>query len=493
MRRNCRGSSLRLAARLTRRVAPAMLAVAMLLCTPGLVQAEPSGAPDTPDTMGKLIADVAQANQRLQDLNAEIQAEQESVNKALVDVETARDNAAAAQHDVETSQQAVKDASAAIARAQQRFDTFAVATYVNGPSDSYFKATSPDDIIATAAAGQALAASSRQVMDNLQRARTVQVNKESVARSAKQKADKSVADAQASQDAAVSALTNAHRTFAEQQQEVNRLAGERNAAQARLDAARNWSASAGGPGGQGGQGGQSAGQRADPRTASRSGDRWDPAAPGSPSRPVGNNGEWAGEWDPTLPQVPSANVPGDPVAVINTILGISATSSEVTANMGRGFLQKMGLAPTPTGYTNGRIPRVYGRQASEYVIRRGMSQMGVPYSWGGGNAAGPSKGIGSGSGTVGFDCSGLVLYSFAGVGIKLPHYSGSQYNLGRKIPSSQMRRGDVIFYGPGGSQHVTIYLGDGQMLEAPDVGLKVRVAPVRTSGMTPYVVRYIEY
>ena len=86
-----------------------------------------------------------------------------------------------------------------------------------------------------------------------------------------------------------------------------------------------------------------------------------------------------------------------------------------------------------------------------------------------------------------------MLYSFAGVGIKLPQYSGAQYDLGRKIPASQMRRGDVIFYGPGGSQHVTIYLGQGQMLEAPDVGLKVRVAPVRTSGMTPYVVRYIEY
>ena len=109
------------------------------------------------------------------------------------------------------------------------------------------------------------------------------------------------------------------------------------------------------------------------------------------------------------------------------------------------------------------------------------------------NAAGPSHGIDSGAGITGFDCSGLVLYSFAGVGIKLPHYSGSQYNLGRKIPSSQMRRGDVIFYGPNGSQHVTIYLGDGQMLEAPDIGLKVRVAPVRTSGMTPFVVRYIEW
>jgi cell wall-associated NlpC family hydrolase len=65
--------------------------------------------------------------------------------------------------------------------------------------------------------------------------------------------------------------------------------------------------------------------------------------------------------------------------------------------------------------------------------------------------------------------------------------------MGRKIPSSQMRRGDVIFYGPGGSQHVTLYLGNGQMLEAPYTGSHVKVSPVRTSGMTPYVVRYIEF
>ena len=450
-----------------------MLSVALLLGTPGLAKADP-------DTMAKLIADVAQANQRLQDLNAQIQTEEESVNKAVVDVETARDNAAAAQHDVETSQHSVKDADVAIAAAQKRFDRFAVASYVNGPSDSYLTAKNPDDMIATAAAGQTLATSSQQVMDNLQRARTEQLNKESTARLAKQKADKAVGDAQSSQNAAVAALTDAQRKFGEQQQEVTRLADERNAAQSRLDAARNWSASAGGP---------DAGQRA----ASSPGDRWDPAAPGSPKRPQGNGGNWDGAWDPTLPQVPSANVPGDPVAILNKVLGTMSTSSEVTSNMGRSFLQQLGLAPTPSGFTNGKIPRVYGRQASEYVIRRAGSQFGVPYSWGGGTAAGPGKGIGSGSGTTGFDCSGLVLYAFAGVGIKLPHYSGAQYDLGRKIPASQMRRGDVIFYGPGGSQHVTLYLGQGQMLEAPDVGLKVRVAPVRTSGMTPFVIRYIEY
>jgi peptidoglycan DL-endopeptidase RipA len=145
------------------------------------------------------------------------------------------------------------------------------------------------------------------------------------------------------------------------------------------------------------------------------------------------------------------------------------------------------------GITNGRIPRVYGQQASEFVIRRAMSQIGVPYSWGGGNANGPSRGIDQGANTVGFDCSGLILYAFAGVGIKLPHYSGSQSNAGRKIPSSQMRRGDLIFYGPHASQHEAMYLGNGMMLEAPYTGSQVKVSPVRSSGMTPYVTRLIEY
>ncbi|MCV6974109.1 NlpC/P60 family peptidoglycan endopeptidase RipA [Mycobacterium bourgelatii] len=471
MRRTPRRASMRPAARLLRPVVPSVLSAVLLLCTPGLV----ANADPTSNTIAVLIANVAKANQRLEDLAAAVQAEQEAVNKALVAVETARENAEAAQRELEASQQAVHDANAAIAAAQQRFNTFVVATYMNGPADGILTAESPDDVIAAATASRSLAASSEAVMAHLRRVRTEQVNKESAARAAKQKADQAAADAKDSQDAAAAALVDTQRKFDAQREEVNRVAAERDEAEAKLHTARLVAWQAGG------------GQGAPP-------DMWD-----SGNGPGGGR-RWDG-WDPTLPQIPSANIPGDPIAVVNQVLGYSATSAQVTAQMGKQFLQSLGiLKPDDTGITNApagayrsRIPRVYGRQASEYVIRRGMSQIGVPYSWGGGNAAGPSKGIDSGAGIVGFDCSGLVLYSFAGVGIKLPHYSGSQYNLGRKIPSSQMRRGDVIFYGPGGSQHVTIYLGDGQMLEAPDIGLKVRVAPVRTSGMTPFVVRYIEY
>jgi cell wall-associated NlpC family hydrolase len=452
----------------------------------------PNGAvsvaePANPEGIAALVAAVAEADQKLQDLGAAVQTQQESVNKALVDVANARDDVAIAQQKLDESKRDVSDADARIADAQKRFDTFAAATYVNGPSASYLTAADPAEALRTAAAGQALAMSSQQVITDLQRARTEQINRESAARLAKDTADKAAAAAQASQDAAVASLTKAQQTFAGQQQELDKLTAERSAAQAKLAAAER-------PAQPAPDAAQPAPDAAQPQAAPKpggpapaAGANWD-RAPGKTAAPANTS-----QWDTTLPMIPSAFVSGDPIAIINAILGIMNTSAQLTANMGRTFLQKLGLIPTPTGYTNGAIPRVYGRQASEYVIQRAMSQMGVPYSWGGGNAGGPSRGIDSGAGTVGFDCSGLILYAFAGVGIKLPHYSGSQYDMGRKIPSSEMRRGDIIFYGPGGSQHVALYLGNGQMLEAPYTGSNVKVSPVRTGGMTPYVIRYIEY
>ncbi len=476
-----RGANRGLASRLCGRFWAVPLTSAMLVATAMSGGVPAAADPGSPDQIATLVAAVANADQKLQELGAAIQTQQEAVNKAIVGVQDARDAAAAAQREVEASQQGIADANAAIDAAQKRFDTFAAATYVSGPSGSYLTAADPGDIVNTAATGQTLAVSSDKVIADLQRARTEQVNRESAARLAKQKADQATVDAQTSQDTAVTALQQAQQTFASQQGELDRLTAERASAQTQLAQVHKASAStppAPAP--------APAAPAQAPQAAAGNWDR-DPGATAQAGQ------KWDTAWDPTLPAIPSAFVSGDPVAIINTILGISSTSAQLTQNMGRSFLQKLGILPTPTGYTNGAIPRVYGRQASEYVIQRAGSQMGVPYSWGGGNAAGASRGIDSGANTVGFDCSGLILYAFAGVGIKLPHYSGSQYNAGRKIPSSQMRRGDVIFYGPGGSQHVTLYLGNGQMLEAPYTGSHVKISPVRTSGMTPYVVRYIEY
>lgn len=147
------------------------------------------------------------------------------------------------------------------------------------------------------------------------------------------------------------------------------------------------------------------------------------------------------------------------------------------------------------------------QQAVQLVIARGLSQRGVPFSYGGGNTAGPTRGSGPAdnaigldpqgnvvgldpaASVVGFDASGLMVYSFAGAGIKLPRSSGEQYKVGRKIPPELALPGDLIFYGPEGTQSVALFIGNGQMLETTDSG--VAVSPARTANMAPYLSRII--
>ncbi|MGP9623485.1 MULTISPECIES: DIP1281 family NlpC/P60 protein [unclassified Corynebacterium] len=136
----------------------------------------------------------------------------------------------------------------------------------------------------------------------------------------------------------------------------------------------------------------------------------------------------------------------------------------------------------------------------ERVIERGMGQLGVTYAWGGGNADGPTMGVRDGGvadshgdySKVGFDCSGLMVYSFAAAGIQLEKYSGYQYTSGNQVPVGDAKRGDMLFWGVGGSSHVALYLGDGTMLEAPQSGDVVKVSPVRWDGIEPMAVRMIE-
>jgi cell wall-associated NlpC family hydrolase len=199
----------------------------------------------------------------------------------------------------------------------------------------------------------------------------------------------------------------------------------------------------------------------------------------------------AGQWDPTLPKIVSSGAPGDPVAIANASFQASQIAIQTTQSLGQQFLSSIGLGgSSPAAAIPGG--RVRGPQAIEYVIRRGGSQMGVPYSWGGGALNGPSAGVDYDAGKIGYDCSGFTRYAFAGVGVQIPKYSGDQYNSGRPIAPSQAKRGDLIFYGPGGSQHVAMFLGGGKMLEASGSAEKVTVSPVRTAGMSPHLVRFIE-
>ena len=108
------------------------------------------------------------------------------------------------------------------------------------------------------------------------------------------------------------------------------------------------------------------------------------------------------------------------------------------------------------------------------AVQAAESQLGVPYRWG---AESPK-----GSGDPGFDCSGLTAWSWGQVGVGLPHYSGAQMADSAPVPLGDLQPGDLLFYGPGGDEHVAMYIGGGQMIEAPYTGAYVWIVGVRLGG-----------
>src|SRR5579859_966206 len=99
----------------------------------------------------------------------------------------------------------------------------------------------------------------------------------------------------------------------------------------------------------------------------------------------------------------------------------------------------------------------------ERVVQIAMQYLGHPYVWG---AAGPYA----------FDCSGLVTYVFAQVGISLPHYAASQWDYGIYVPPDQLEPGDLVFFENLG--HVGIYVGNGEYIQAPQPGDVVKITPL---------------
>jgi peptidoglycan DL-endopeptidase CwlO len=105
------------------------------------------------------------------------------------------------------------------------------------------------------------------------------------------------------------------------------------------------------------------------------------------------------------------------------------------------------------------------------AVQAAESQIGVPYVWGGESP--------KGSASPGFDCSGLTAWSWGQAGVSLPHYSGAQMADSTPVPISDLQPGDLLFYGPGGSEHVAMYVGPGTMIEAPYTGASVWLTGLR--------------
>ena len=125
--------------------------------------------------------------------------------------------------------------------------------------------------------------------------------------------------------------------------------------------------------------------------------------------------------------------------------------------------------------------------AAAIAIHWAFQEIGVPYSWGGGTNDGPSLGFAQGANTVGFDCSGLTMFAYHKAGIQLGHYTGSQWDQGKRITSmADLQPGDLMYFAydtsdPGTIHHVGLYLGNGMMINAPQTGEVVKVSSASRS------------
>jgi cell wall-associated NlpC family hydrolase len=102
----------------------------------------------------------------------------------------------------------------------------------------------------------------------------------------------------------------------------------------------------------------------------------------------------------------------------------------------------------------------------QVAIATAEAQIGKPYQWGG---AGPNS----------YDCSGLVMVAWAAGGVQFPHLAQDQYDMTARLQISQLLPGDLVFFGtPDNVGHVGLYIGGGEMVDAPETGQNVQIQSI---------------
>ena len=171
-----------------------------------------------------------------------------------------------------------------------------------------------------------------------------------------------------------------------------------------------------------------------------------------------------------------ASAPGATAAVADAVpaVGLVAAGGQSVRFNPVGMREPL-AAPVPERVlppvTTTALPGTAAARAIEFAL----AQRGLPYVWGG---DGPLNGEG------GFDCSGLTTAAYAHAGLALPRTAHTQYYAGPHVPAdAELMPGDLVFYGvPERVHHVGLYLGGGQMVNAPRRGKPVQVAYVRYAG-----------
>ncbi len=154
----------------------------------------------------------------------------------------------------------------------------------------------------------------------------------------------------------------------------------------------------------------------------------------------------------------------------------SSTSAAAVLGLPQLPAAQASMAGVPTFVTAGILPPTdtLGGQAVALAYR----YLGIPYVWGG-------------ESPLGFDCSGLTMYVYGQLGIKLGHYTGFQYYAGLRVPRDKLQPGDLVFFdanSAGVPQHEGMYVGNGSFIHAPQTGDVVRISSLFE---TRYALAYV--
>ena len=452
-----------------------------------------------------LVAEVTSSERRVSDLELRMGTLREDVNKAMVDLENARDAANRARDAVNEARAQLDRSRAELASAQKQFDELARTIMRQGRSSGSILEGARDtsEAINRLSALRREADRQEQTVDSLDKNRTEAANQESALRKKSDEAQQAEATANQRNTDAQNAYSEANQELQKEQADYQQAQVDRDAAKASLDAARNAvnELNSQRQNYENEQARKEAEDAAAKKAAEEAAAKTRAEAQANQAE-EGSSSESTDESSSSSGSTSSTGSTGSTSSSETTESTDSSESTETSESSSTGSSSSSGTPAqtvAPTNPETGQSTSGSSSQKVETVIARAMGQLGVPYAWGGGNANGPTKGIRDGGvadshgdyNKIGFDCSGLTLYAYAAVGIDLPHYTGYQYQRGKHYPASQMKRGDLLFWGPNGHGHVAIYLGDGKMIEAPQSGSVVKISPVRYNGMTPNVVRLV--
>jgi len=154
---------------------------------------------------------------------------------------------------------------------------------------------------------------------------------------------------------------------------------------------------------------------------------------------------------------------------------LARVQAEQAAALARSQAEQLSQASgqSPFGAGSSATPPPAPGGGAQEAVQAAESQVGVPYQWGGES---PGQG---------FDCSGLTQWSWAQAGVSIPRVAADQYDAIPHVPLSDIEPGDLIFWDDGTSsiQHVAIYIGNGNVVTAPETGERIRIQPIWNNGL----------